>query len=208
MAYSVLVAEDQRIARMLIETILDKSERYTLVQSLESAEETAELCRATRIDLVLMDVLFPDGLNGIDAARRIKAVSPHTKVVIMTSMPEVSYLRRAREAGVDSFWYKEVQELPLLTLMDRTMAGEHIYPDATPSLNMGNALSVEFTDREIEVLREILRGLTNAEIAARLGISENTVKIHVAHMLEKTGYPNRIVLAVQARALGVVVNDP
>ena len=208
MAYSVLVAEDQRIARMLIETILDKSERYTLVQSLESAEGTAELCRATRIDLVLMDVLFPDGLNGIDAARRIKAVSPHTKVVIMTSMPEVSYLRRAREAGVDSFWYKEVQELPLLTLMDRTMAGEHIYPDATPSLNMGNALSVEFTDREIEVLREILRGLTNAEIAARLGISENTVKIHVAHMLEKTGYPNRIVLAVQARALGVVVNDP
>ena len=208
MAYSVLVAEDQRIARMLIETILDKSERYTLVQSLESAEGTAELCRATRIDLVLMDVLFPDGLNGIDAARRIKAVSPHTKVVIMTSMPEVSYLRRAREAGVDSFWYKEVQELPLLTLMDRTMAGEHIYPDATPRLNIGSALSVEFTDREIEVLREILRGLTNAEIAARLGISENTVKIHVAHMLEKTGYPNRIVLAVQARALGVVVNDP
>lgn len=207
MAYRVLVAEDQRIARMLIETIMDKSERYTLVQSLESAEGTAELCRAASIDLALMDVLFPDGLNGIDVARRIKAVSPHTKVVIMTSMPEVSYLRRAREAGVDSFWYKEVQELPLLTLMDRTMAGERIYPDATPRLHMGNALSVEFTDREIEVLREILRGLTNAEIAARLGISVNTVKIHVAHMLEKTGYPNRIVLAVQARALGIVVND-
>ena len=207
MAYRVLLADDQKMVRMLLESILAQSENYTLISSCTSAQDVLRLCREQSIDLALLDVLFPDGRSGIDAAREIKAVSPATKVVIMTSMPEVSYLRRAREAGVDSFWYKEIQELPILTILDRTMAGESIYPDTTPELTVGNAPSVEFTDRELEVLREILRGYTNAEIGDRLHMSERTVKQHITHMLEKTGYPNRVVLAVQARVLGIVVND-
>ena len=207
MAYRVLLADDQRMVRMLLESILDKAENYVVSASCVSAREAVEACRDGRIDLALLDVLFPDGCNGIDAAREIKAVSPATKVVIMTSMPEVSYLRRAREAGVDSFWYKEIQDLPILTILDRTMAGESIFPDTTPQLALGNAPSVEFTAREIEVLREILRGCTNAEIGEKLHMSERSVKQHITHMLEKTGYPNRVVLAVQARALGIVVND-
>jgi len=207
MAYSVLLADDQKMVRMLLESILAHSENYTLISSCTSAQDVPRLCREKNIDLALLDVLFPDGLSGLDAAREIKAVSPSTKVVIMTSMPEVSYLRRAREAGVDSFWYKEIQELPILTILDRTMAGESIYPDTTPELTVGNAPSAEFTDRELEVLREILRGYTNAEIGDRLHMSERTVKQHITHMLEKTGYPNRVVLAVQARVLGIVVND-
>jgi len=195
------------MVQMLLESIIEKAENYTLVSSCASARDVPSLCREYRVDLALLDVLFPDGRSGLDAAREIKAVSPATKVVIMTSMPEVSYLKRAREAGVDSFWYKEVQDLPILTIMDRTMAGESIYPDTTPQLTLGNAPSVEFTDREIEVLREILRGYTNAEIGEKLHMSERTVKQHITHMLEKTGYPNRVVLAVQARALGIVVND-
>ena len=207
MAYRVLLADDQKMVRMLLESILAQSENYTLISSCTSAQDVLRLCREQSIDLALLDVLFPDGCSGIDAAREIKAVSPSTKVVIMTSMPEVSYLRRAREAGVDSFWYKEIQELPILTILDRTMAGESIYPDTTPELTVGNAPSVEFTERELEVLREILRGYTNAEIGERLHMSERTVKQHITHMLEKTGYPNRVVLAVQARVLGIVIND-
>ena len=207
MAYSVLLADDQRMVRMLLESIIEKAEDYTLVSSCVSAREAVEACRDGQIDLALLDVLFPDGFSGLDAAREIKELSPGTRVVIMTSMPEVSYLRRARESGVDSFWYKEVQELPILTILDRTMAGESIYPDTTPRLTVGNAPSVEFTDRELEVLREILRGYTNAEIGEKLHMGERTVKQHITHMLEKTGYPNRVVLAVQARALGIVVND-
>ena len=195
------------MARMLLEPIIEKAERYTLAASRVTAKGAAEICRDKGIDLALLDVLFPDGSNGIDAAREIKALSPRAKIILMTSMPEVSYLRRAREAGAEGFWYKEVQELPLLALMDRVMAGERVYPNATPALAVGQASSAEFTERELEVLREILRGDTNAEIAEKLGIAENTVKIHVKHMLEKTGYPNRVVLAVRARALGIVVND-
>ena len=207
MAYRVLLADDQRMVRMLLESIIDKAENYLLAASCVSAREAVEVCRDEQIDLALLDVLFPDGCSGIDAAREIKEASPSTKVVIMTSMPEVSYLKRARESGVDSFWYKEVQDLPILAILDRTMAGESIYPDTTPQLTVGNAPSIEFTERELEVLREILRGYTNAEIGEKLHMSERTVKQHITHMLEKTGYPNRVVLAVQARALGIVVND-
>ena len=201
----VLLADDQKVMRMLVENILAASDAYTLVASLENTKGADVLCREQNIDLALLDIVFADGGSGLDAARAIKTVSPRTKVVMMTSMPEVSYLDRAREIGVDSFWYKEVQDLPLLTLLDRTMAGERIYPDATPELMLGNAPGTEFTPRELEVLRMMTTGATNAEIGEALHMSEHTVKRHISDMLEKTGYANRTILAVQARVLGFVI---
>ena len=201
----VLLADDQKVMRMLVENILAASDAYTLVASLENTRGADVLCREQNIDLALLDIVFADGGSGLDAARAIKTASPRTKVVMMTSMPEVSYLDRAREIGVDSFWYKEVQDLPLLTLLDRTMAGERIYPDATPELMLGNAPGTEFTPRELEVLRMMTTGATNAEIGEALHMSEHTVKRHISDMLEKTGYANRTILAVQARVLGFVI---
>ncbi len=100
-----------------------------------------------------MDVVTRNGESGLDAAARIKRAFPQIKIIIVTSMPECSYLSRAREIGVESFWYKEEQRESLLDVMERTMAGESVYPDATPELQLGLASSYEFTDRELEVLR-------------------------------------------------------
>lgn len=205
MPYNVLIVDDQKVARMLFESIVGPAEQYDLIASIPSARQAADLCVKEKIDLVLLDVVLTDGYHGIEAAEEIKAKSPKTKIIVMTSMPEVSYMERARAAGVESFWYKEVQELPLLTLMDRTMAGESIYPDSTPTLIVGNSPSVNFTTRELEVLRLVTRGRTNAEIAETLHMGERTVKQHITNMLEKTGYANRTILAVQARALGLVI---
>ena len=159
------------------------------------------------MDLVLMDVVMKRGMNGLDASRKIKAHSPCTKIIIVTSMPETSYIDRAREIGVESMWYKEVQEQPILELMERTMAGERVYPGCTPIVELGNAYSTEFTDREIEVLRELVGGASNKEIAARLFISESTAKSHIASMLQKTGFRSRVELAVKARSGGLVIHD-
>ena len=93
-------------------------------------------------------------------------------------MPECSCLSRAREIGVESFWYKEEQRESLLDVMERTMAGESVYPDATPELQLGLTSSHEFTDRELEVLREMIGGDTNQEIAERLHMSVATIKTH------------------------------
>ncbi len=126
---------------------------------------------------------------------------------MVTSMPEVSFIERARQAGVDSFWYKEIQEQPILEIMDRTMAGESIYPDHAPIVSIGNTVSTDFTDREIAVLREITGGLSNQEIGEKLGITERTVKMHITNMLQKTGFRTRLELAVRARTGGIVIPE-
>ena len=203
--YRVLIVDDQRMARQLFESVIAASERYTLAGSIACAADAGPFCAATQVDLVLLDIVFVDSPAGFEAAGAIKRLSPATKIVIVTSMPEVSYLQRARELGVESFWYKEVGEEPLLALMDRTMAGESVYPDVTPQLTLGNASSAELTDRELEVLREMLTGATNGEIAEKLCMSERTVKTHITHMLEKTGFKNRTVLAINARLSGLVI---
>ena len=207
MSYKVLIVDDQRFARQMFENIVNSSENYELAGSMSSAEQAARLCVSKKIDLVLMDVVLGTGPSGLDVSRQIKEMSPQTRIIIVTSMPEVSYLKRAREIGVDSLWYKEIQEQPLLSLMDRTMAGEKIFPDYTPSLMLGNAVSASFTSRELEVLREMTTGATNAEIAERLCITERTVKTHISHMLDKTGYKNRTVLAIKARVGGLVIGE-
>ena len=153
----------------------------------------------------LSHLLTGNGESGLDAAERIKRAFPQIRIIIVTSMPECSYLSRAREIGVESFWYKEEGRESLLDVMERTMAGESIYPDAPPELQLGLASSYEFTGRELEVLREMTGGDTNQEIAERLHMSVATVKTHILNMLEKTGFRNRTELAVRARESGLVI---
>jgi two-component system vancomycin resistance associated response regulator VraR len=128
-------------------------------------------------------------------------------VIIVTSIPEFSWLERARAIGADSFWYKNVSRAPLIEIMDRTMRGESVYPDETPPVTIGLASSKEFSTRELEILRELTGGASNQEIGRALGISPLTVKTHVKNMLDKTGFHTRTELAVEARRLGLVIKD-
>lgn len=193
--------------RQLFEMFINASDNYALSVSLDDAGLAEACCMRNPVDLVLMDVVTKRGASGLDAAAHIKKTFPNIKIIIVTSMPEVSYIKRAEEIGVDSFWYKEVSEEPILSVMDRTMAGEKIYPDSAPTMNLGFAVSGDFTDRELEVLREMTGGYTNEEIAAHLYMSVNTVKKHIMSMIEKTGYKNRTELAVKARESGIVILD-
>ena len=203
----VLLVEDQRLVQQFLEDIVNNSGRYELAASLRNADLADVYCEREQIDLILMDVYTAGGASGLNAAARIKKKHPYIRIIIITSMPEVSYLDRAREIGVESFWYKEVGDEPLLSVMDRTMEGESVYPDRTPEMQFGNISSYEFTERELEILRELTSGDTNEEIADRLFISKNTVKDYVTKMLIKTGFRSRTELAVKARELGLVVRE-
>ena len=207
MKYRVMIVEDQTMPRQLIELILQSSEHFELAISIDNAAMADVYCLKYPVDLILMDVITRNGENGLDAATRIKRAFPDTKIVVVTSMPECSYLERARKIGVDSFWYKEDTRERLMDVMERTMRGESIYPDATPELQLGLASSRDFTDRELEVLREITGGDTNQEIAEHLHMSVATVKTHILNMLGKTGFRNRTELAVRARESGLVILD-
>lgn len=202
--YNVLIVEDQRMPRELLEIRINSAENYNLVGSITNADTAIKVCESQEIDLILMDVLTDLGANGLEASQEIKKQFPKIKIIIVTSMPEASWLSRAKEIGVDSFWYKETDE-SIISVMDRTMAGESVYPIDTPVVAIGNSTNHDFTDREIDVLRELITGDSNTVIGERLGLSSGTVKTHIQHMLEKTGFKTRTELAAHARSLGIVI---
>ena len=205
--YNVLIVEDDPMARKLLEIFVSTSEKYHLVPSLDSAAMAELYCMTNQVDLVLMDVCTAMDMSGIEAAAKLKKNYPAIKIIIITSQPEYSYIDQARKIGVESFWYKEPTAEALLKVMDSTMAGESIYPDSAPVIRLGAALSEDFTERELEVLRELVSGKTDAAIADTLCLSVTRVKQHIQHIREKTQFANRTELAVRARESGLVIGD-
>lgn len=207
MKYRVLVVDDQAMPRQLFENIITNSDRYTLVAALDSAQLADIYCARGDVDLVLMDVVMKHGANGLQMAAKLKKSYPQIKIIIVTSMPDVSLLQKAKNANVDSFWYKEVQDTPMLELMDRTMAGEQVYPRETPEVSLGMVTNTQLTDREMEVLRLVVGGLTDKEIAEALCMSYHTVRFHMNTLLSKTSCTTRTELAICAVRSGIVVPD-
>ena len=205
--YKVLIVEDDPMARKLLEIYLSDSDNYEVEKSIESAAMAELYCRRNPIDLILMDVCTAMDANGLDAAAKIKKSCPHIKIIIVTSQPEFSFIERARKAGVESFWYKSASAEEIIEVMNRTMAGDSVYPDTTPSLRLGEAMNVDFTEKELLVLREVVDGEADADIAEKLGMSLRTVKAHIQNMRDKTGFRNRTELAVRVRESGLVIND-
>ena len=183
---NVMIVEDQKLMRSILESYIKKKEGYELVSSIPGADRAADICDAGRIDLILMDVQTERRENGIAAVEKIKASHPEIKIVVVTSLVDCEVLRRAREAGADSLWYKDTDEELLMEAVRRTMAGEHIFPDAPPVVEVGTARSTEFTNAEMKVLRCLVRGMSYGAIAGALGIEVTTVKYHVSNMLQKT----------------------
>ena len=201
----VLIVEDDPMARQLLEIYIEKSVKYKLVASIDNAMFAEAYSHTNLVDVILMDVCTAMNANGIDAAADIKKHLPRVKIVIITSHPECSFIERARRAGVDSFWYKNSDAEEILSVMDRTLLGESIYPDTAPTLTLGYAGSDEFSERELDVLRLVVAGETDSAIAEKLYISVATVKTHIQNMKNRTGFRNRTELAVKARESGLII---
>ena len=198
----VMIVEDQKLVRSLLESYIQNEDGYQLAVSIPSAAEAPILCDTEDIDLVLMDVQTE---NGLAAAKKIRETHPEIKIVVATSLIDTQVLARAKAVGADSLWYKDGDEGTLMQVVRRTMAGEHIFPDAPPSVEIGTAMSAEFTKGEMKVLRCLVRGLSYNEIAKELGIEPSTVKYHVINMLQKTNLENKLQLAIAATEAKLVV---
>ena len=203
----VLVVDDQRMASGFFEMYVKASTNYELVKSLPTADAAVPFCDRHEVDLIVMDIMMRYGIDGLTAAIQIKSQHPNIKIILATSTSESSWEERARAAGIESFWYKEYSETPLLEIMDRTMAGERVYPGDPPTPDFGLVTKAALTERELAVLRELTNSLSNGEIAEKLGITVRTVRQHIDNMLNKTGFENRLDLAINAKALGLVVSD-
>ena len=184
MINTILVEDDLYIQKHFVDRLAADGE-FHLVGVFRDAFEAEKHCDAT-VKLVLMDVQTQHKHSGLAAAERIKKAFPQIKIVVATSLVDPEVLQRAKMGAADSLWYKDGDEGTLMQVVRRTMAGEHIFPDAPPSVEIGTAMSAEFTKGEMKVLRCLVRGLSYNEIAKELGIEPSTVKYHVINMLQKT----------------------
>ncbi|MBQ6633030.1 MAG: response regulator transcription factor [Ruminococcus sp.] len=194
---NVLIVEDSSITRDMIVRKLSENKDFSVFTAIENAANAEIVCMSGSIDLILMDVCTADDESGLKAAMKIKTLYPEIKIILMTSMPEYSFLTRAIEGGIDSFWYKEYGDVDLLEICVRTMSGQRVFPEQRPSIRIGLSESGTFTDREYEIIGELALGNKYGEIAAHLGITENTVKYHVKNIMSKTGCKNTVALVAE-----------
>ena len=198
----ILIVEDQVILRESLSAALDARPDMQVVAGIGNADLAVAAVRAHEVDVVLMDVCTEHDANGISATRLIKQEFPHVKVVIMTGMPEITFIDQAKGAGADSFVYKNVGTAELAAIITSTAEGYSTFPHARASMLSGAAT---LSDVEIAILRCVCEGKSRKEIAHDLYMSEGTVKRHISEILAKTGYDSILRLAVHAVACGLIV---
>lgn len=206
--YRVVIVDDEMISRGYMELFIKPSRRYEIAAALPFAADALAWCRENDPpDLIILDVMMVSGVDGLTAAAEIKRRWPQVKIIVTTSMADTDWLEKAREAGVESFWFKTYSDLSLLEVMDRTMAGESIYPGKLPGVMLGSLPVADLTPQQRRLLRLMVEGLSNREIGERLYLSPNTVKDYLDDLMEKSGIHSRTALVAQASRLGIVVSD-
>lgn len=205
----VLIVEDQALARSYLISCVEKCADCEVACALTCAETAPQKCDEGDIALVLMDICTERDSDGLAAAEKIKKRHPSIKVVMVTSMLEGRFLDRAKQIGADSFWYKDAPSEDLVSVIEGTLAGKEYWPDSTPHVQLGRALSCDLSDQELETLRLLCEGNSNAEIAEKLNIAESSVRTYINRMLTKTGYEsrNRLVIAAVSKRLIVPRNQ-
>ncbi|PFZ10374.1 DNA-binding response regulator [Bacillus pseudomycoides] len=203
---SILIVDDHAIVRQGLNTLFTIQSDFQVVGEAENGEIATALAAELVPDIVLMDLVMP-GTNGIEAIRMIKQVSPRSQVIVLTSYHEDEYIFPALRAGAISYVLKDIEPNQLVETVRRGVQGESImHPRVAARVvteirvtkqASPNPFS-ELSERELEVLRLIARGLTNAEIAKGLFISEKTVKGHVSNILSKLHMLDRTKAAVFA----------
>jgi len=204
----VLIVEDQKMAQENMEAIVRSSETYTLAGIIPNAADAELFCMREAVDLILMDVCTARDENGIEAAAVIKKKFPKIKIVIVTSMAEHTFIEKAKEANADSFWYKDASRAELLNVMNRTMAGERIFPDKTPEVKLGLTTSYELTQSELDVLRALMQSTSDEDAAAMLGCSKANIRWHIGRILDKTGYRTRMELLIAVAQKNLIIVTP
>ena len=192
----VLVEDDRYIRRHFMER-LSEEEGIDLLAAVGDAFEAEKLCGPT-VDLVLMDVLTLHKHSGLAAGKRIRRAFPHIKVVIITSLVDPEVLLQAKQGCADSLWYKDHGTDAILDVIRRTVAGEHIFPDFSPAVEMKKCMSQDFSPAQIEILRAFIKGYTYREIGEKFNLSVSGVRYNIAEMVRIGGFENKEELTTTA----------
>jgi DNA-binding NarL/FixJ family response regulator len=223
MTASVLLVDDQPLLRVGFRMVLESQDDLSVVGEAGNGEEAVRLTAELDPDVVLMDVRMPE-MDGIEATRRIVDSGSRSRVLVLTTFDLDEYAFTALRAGASGFLLKDVPPGDLLTGIRAVAAGDAVVaPSVTRRLldTFAHQLPLpasaraervaplaDLTARELEVLAELARGHSNAEIAAHLVLSEATVKSHVGHILAKLDLRDRVQVVVFAYEIGLVQPSP
>jgi NarL family two-component system response regulator LiaR len=209
----VLLVDDHALVRKGVRLYLESQPDFEIVGEVGSGEAALAMVEDQAPDLVLMDLMMP-GMGGVEATRRIKSISPATTIVVLTSSQERDHILPVVSAGASAYVLKDVAPEELVATIRRAASGEVILESRvaaqmisalqTPTVSGNQRVLAELTGREMEVLRLIAEGMTNAQIAHRLFISDKTVKTHVSNILWKLQLADRTQAAVFAWKEGLV----
>jgi len=210
----VVIADDQALVRAGFRKLLESEPGIAVVGEAGDGLEAVETARRTVPDVVLMDIRMPR-LDGLEATRRLLARAAATRVVILTTFDLDEYVFDAIRAGASGFLLKDAPPDQLIAAIHVVAGGDALLsPSITrrlveefarrPAPRAAPPELGELTPRELDVLRLVARGLSNAEIAAELILGEATIKTHVAHVLMKLGLRDRVQAVVLAYETGLV----
>lgn len=189
----VLLADDHPLMTEGLRLTISSWEEFEVVGVASDGMEAVELCRAMKPDIAILDMQMPK-LSGPEVVCQLKAETPEIRVVALTTFDDAETVRRAMEAGCNGFLLKVIEPDKLKASLLSIMGGLNVY-DKEVMANLKQSLTrrpeADFTQRELEMLRFICQGMTNAEIADRLNLRPGTVKNMVSLLLSKTGCISR-----------------
>ena len=203
----ILICDDQAVIRDGLEMLLKLEKDFEIVGAAQDGAQAVELAGQKKPDLVLMDLKMP-GTNGIEATRAIRSKYPEIKVLILTTYDDEEWLFDAIRAGAAGYLLKDTPRHRIVeairgtlegkSFLDPAVAGKLLRQVANRQEQPASLLTEKLTDREVDVLRLIAKGMNNSDIADQLHLSEGTVRNHVSAILEKLGVSDRTQAAVIA----------
>jgi len=209
---TVLLVDDHSVVRQGVRAFLEVQKDLHIVGEASTGEEAIRLVQDIVPDVVLMDLMLP-GMNGIEATRQIKRISPSTNVVVLTSYHDDEDIFPALRAGATSYTLKDIRSTELAEIIRKAAHGEsvlhsqvanRVIQEVREARRAVPPVFVDLTERELDVLRLIAEGFSNTAIAEKLVISEKTVKGHVSNILNKLHIEDRTQAAVLAWRQGLM----
>ena len=209
---TVLLVDDHAVVRQGVRTFLETQADLSVVGEAGSGKEAVNLAAQHVPDVVLMDLIMPD-IDGVEATRQVKQVSPRSQVVVLTSYHEDEHIFPALKAGALSYILKDLSAEELAEAVRKAAKGEAVLHPRVAARVIKELQGLradkvnpftELSERELEVLKLIADGMSNAEMAAKLVLSEKTIKGHVSNILSKLHLVDRTQAAVYAWREGIV----